>query len=400
MLRSLIRRVVKRRHFWREAGFDELTELYISMSLRSVAIGSINVFVPVYLHGLGYSIMEILTAYAYFATAQALATFVSARIVALVGPKHTIILSYAVQLVSMLLFLTQPTHRWPLVVLGAAWGIASSLFIVAYHVDFSKVKHPDHCGKEVGYMQIMQKVGLTIGPLLGGVVATLCGARYTFMVAAILLLLGMLPLLQTAEPVRLHQRLKLRSFRVDGLLRGYISYAAFATEDMLTKSLWPLLVGVFVLTGGVYLKLGLLSAASIIVSIGVTYAVGKLVDRTQGRLLLRFSAILNAMLHILRPLVNNFAQIIGVNVVGDALRVGITLPYTKGVYATADDLSSRRIVYVASMEFFGNTARATVAWLLVLAGGLMSDYAIVATGFVLAGILSLIVTQERYRGIS
>lgn len=398
MIKKAIRNIIKRRHFWRDAGFDELSELYISMIFRSVAVGSIGVFVPMYLYLLGHSITDIFMVYAWFATFAAAASMFVARLVARFGPKHIILVSYVFQLASSILFLTHGDHPWPLFVLGGLWGIATNLFFVPYHVDFSKVKHVNHSGKELSYMLVMQKVGLTAGPLIGGIVAAAFGSQYVFLIAAFLMAIGALPLLMSGEPVRTHQKLDF-SMPVDKVKRGLASYASWASADILYKAAWPAYVGIFVLSKDIFLKLGVLSSASVAVSVVVTIIFGKMADKNRGRQMIRRATLFASLVELIRPFVTTFAQTIGLNVMYDAAKVGYTLPYVKGLYASADELPGHRIAYIGAIEAFGNIARAFVCWLLVIVSLSFTVYTTLTTGFVLAAIAVLGVSLERFKAL-
>jgi hypothetical protein len=59
MLQKAIHKILKPRHFWRDIGFNELSELYTSMLIRSLATSLIGLFVPIYLYKLGYSVRSI-----------------------------------------------------------------------------------------------------------------------------------------------------------------------------------------------------------------------------------------------------------------------------------------------------------------------------------------------------
>lgn len=69
-----------------------------------------------------------------------LSSYTTARI----GPKHTMLIGYALLISSTALFLTLPAVAWPIWLLGGVWGASSSFFLIPFNVDFSKVKHSDH----------------------------------------------------------------------------------------------------------------------------------------------------------------------------------------------------------------------------------------------------------------
>ena len=399
MIKKIIKKLLERRHFWRDASFDELSELYVSMTVRSVAISSVGIFVPIYMFRLGYTLQDLFMLYGWYATTMAVVSIGSAWLVARIGPKHSMLMSFVFQLTSMGLFLTLGQINWPLYVIGFVWGVATNLFFLSYHVDFSKVKHAHHSGKELGYMYIMQKIGYIVGPLLGGVIGTVFGGSYVFLVAAVLMLFGVMVLLRTAEPVKTRQRLDF-SLPVHKMKIDMQSYAAFATENILTNILWPTFVVLFVLVGGVYIKLGLLSSISVLVSILATYIFGKIADAKKGRRLLRISASLNSLLHLSRSFATSLPHVFAINILNDSLTIGYSLPYTKGWYSAADDFAGKRIAYFAAIEVAGNTARAVACWMLAVLSMFLSARLTLTIGFVAAAIVSLLIVREKFKALS
>lgn len=369
------------------------------MIFRSVAVGSIGVFVPIYLYMLGHSIVDIFLVYAWFGTVAAIASLGVARLVARFGPKHVILASYVMQLLSSLLFLTHGDHSWPLYLLGGIWGLATNMFFVPYHIDFSKIKHVDHSGKEVSYMLIMQKVGLTAGPLVGGVVAAVFGGQYVFVIAAIIMAIGALPLLMSGEPVRTHQSFDL-NIPLHKVGRGLAAYTSWVTADIISKAAWPAYVGIFVLLENVYVKLGLLSSASVGISVIATILFGKMADKNHGRKMIRKASLFGAIVELTRPFVTTLPQTIGLNILYDTSKIGYTLPFVKGMYAAADELPGHRVAYMGVIEAIGNMGRAFACWLLVLVGLSFSARTTLSVAFVVSAIAVLGVSLERFRALN
>jgi MFS family permease len=401
MLKRLIYRLLARRHFWRQVGFDELSELYIGMMFRGMAIGMSGLFVPLFLIGLHYSVTSILMVMAwYFTSRLGVFDLLAGYMVARIGPKHGMFIGHIMLIASTALFLTLPHYSWPLWLLGGLWGGAQSFFFISFNVDFSKVKHPRHSGKEFGYITIMEKIGAVFGPLVGGVVATVFDPGYIFLLAIGLLLGGLLPLFRTAEPVRVKQRLDFRHFTIDGHGRDFLAAAGLGVENYVSLYLWPLFLGLFVLVGSTaYAKLGVLSSVSFAVSILAARVIGRLIDARKGRLLLRSGALANALLHLFRPFVSTFPIAFGVNLVNDAITPAYRMPYFKGLFNAADDLPGQRIAYITSIEIFGSLVKATMCWTLVILSLGLEPRVVLTVGFVGAAAVSLLITAERFRAL-
>lgn len=401
MIKKIINRVLRQRHFWREAGFDELSELYVSMMFRSLSINMTGLFVPLYMLRLDYDVVSILTVIAWYFTFRVIfADILAAYTVAKHGPKHTMLIGYILLILSTIMFLYLPNTPWPIWLLGGLWGASASFFFIPFNVDFSKVKHSKYGGKELSYINIMDKIGSLIGPIVGGIVATLFSPQYIFLVAVIFLLASIIPLFKTSEPVQLNQKLDFKTLKADKLKNDFISVMALGVENSLTAMLWPLYLGVFILVGSAaYAKLGILWSFSILASILSAQLIGSLIDKHQGRKLLRYSAIINGLLHIIRPFIGTYPAAFATNIVNDSVTVGYRLPYFKGLYDAADDLPGHRIVYLTSVEMMSSVAKGTIWWILVLLASVTSVRTLFVIGFGLAALASFMITTERFKAL-
>ncbi len=396
MLKKNIEKLLRRTHFWRDVGFDELSELYISNMLRSTALSVFMVFVPFYLYQQHYSPAAILAMYGFFFVARTFSDIGSAFFVARYGPKHAMIISCALQIVSAGLLLSVPSHHWNIALLGLPWGVSASFFFIAYHVEFSKIKHTTKAGRELGHMQTFEKIGFLIGPFVGGVVGSVLGPRYIFLVATILLFMSLIPLFQSAEPTKTRQKLRYKDLPVERLKRDLFSNACLGVENTLCINTWSFYVAVFVLSGTVYAQLGSLSAVAVLVSIVSARLIGHIADTGYARRLLRMSAIANMLTYVVRPFVPNIWGVFTVNSVNEAVTAGYRMPWLKGFYSAADDLPGLRIVYVSSMEATNSITKATVWFFLAILATTLDLKVVLIVSFAIAGVASLGITTERF----
>ena len=368
----------------------------MSNLLRSVALSTFMVFVPFYLHQNGYSPVEIFMLFGCFFVVRAVSDIGFAHVVAKFGPKHTMIASCLLQIISSALLLSVPTYHWQIAVLALPWGAAVSSFFISYHVSFSKVKHASKAGHELGHMQIYEKLGYLIGPLIGGVVGSLLGAQYIFLVATLLLFASLWPLFQTSEPVKTRQKLAYRLLPVGRIKHDIFANICLGIENTLCINVWAYYVAVFVLSGTVYAQLGALSAAGVLVAIISAKTVGRLSDTHLARKLLHTSAILNGLLYLVRPYINSIWGVFAVNTANETLTSGYRMPFMKGMYAAADDLPGLRIVYLSSLQATDSVAKATVWFFLAILASVMTLQWVLIVGFIIAGIASIGITRERF----
>lgn len=87
-----------------------------------------------------------------------------------------------------------------LMVLRAFHGISIAAFATAYSVLVTDIAPPDKRGEIIGYMSLVNPVGMAIGPALGSYLQTSFGYIPLFLLATGLAVLGLLCTLQVASP--------------------------------------------------------------------------------------------------------------------------------------------------------------------------------------------------------
>ncbi len=399
MIKRILYRLLRHRHFWRDASFDELSQIYISTFFRVMAVSLVGIFIPIFLYDLGHSLLAIFLFYVTYFIARAVLHVPTAFIVARFGPKHTILYSFGLLLLSSLAFMTLPEYSWPLWLLATLYAASNTLFFTAYHVDFSKVKHSNHGGKETGFANIVQRVGGAVGPLVGGIIATIFGPQYIFVAMTAMLLVGIIPLITSGEAVKTRQKIRFRNLRLSAVKRDILSYAGITITHQLSVTIWPLYLALFALGTNVYLELGTLSSVGFLVSIFTAFAIGKLVDKRRGRELLHISLISDMFIQFSKPFVNSLPFAFVVNTAGESSAIAMRIAYQKGMYDAADDLPGNRIIYISVMEAWGALIK-SLSWVLLIAVGVLFSFEIaLIVGFFLAGLANLLTMTEKFRGL-
>lgn len=400
MFKKIIDKLLRRHHTWRAMDFDELSELYISMLFRSLAFSLIGIFVPIFLFKSGYQLVEIMAFYAVLFSVKVPFSFVAAHLIARIGPKHSIALAYLLQIIPLGMLASLQMRAWPLWIIAATWGVSNSLFFIAFHVDFSKVKHAEHGGKEVGWMTILERCGALLGPLVGGLVAGFFGVEYTFVAALVMFVLGTIPLFITAEPVKTRQHLSFSALRVRTIWRDIVPIGAMNIENAITLTVWPLFVAIFIFMDNAYALIGLVTSLSVLFSIVSARLIGSIIDGQKGRVLLRGSAKLAAAVHLLRLVAGSFGAVVAINILSELCTNGYKLPITKSYYDRADDFPGQRIVFISSVEAASNMYKALAFWLLVVVAASFEPRAVFSAAFVLASLASLLLLTERFPALN
>lgn len=357
MIKSLIYRLLERRHFWRYASFSEIAELYTSRTLTIIAMYIASGFGSVYIYQLGYSLQFIMIFWGLYYLLKMPLAFASALFAARFGPKHGILISNLLYIPAMVALGFVPEVGVTGIIL---WGIpmclSASLYHVCYLIDFSKVKNVEHAGKEIAFMNIIEKIAVGVSPVIGGVIALYFGPQLVMWVAAGFFVIAALPLMRSAEQVHTHQKIKIRGFPWQMAWRSLLAQVGIGFDVIATAIVWGLFIAVVMFPGmgnEIYVTLGALSSVAIFAAIATSYAYGKLIDRRRGGDLLRISVIINSLVHVSRPFVATPLSIIGTNVANEVATAGVVMSYTRGLFDTAD-LSGHRIMYLCFIEAVAN----------------------------------------------
>lgn len=399
MLQSIINRLLQRRHFWRYATFGEVAELYASRTLRMFALRMITTFTSIFLYQHGYSLVFIAFFFAAFYFIKVPFAVVAAKFAARYGPKHGVLLSNIISVFSMILLALVPHFGiYALVVWCVLSAFSSCVYDLCYLIDFSKVKHFDHAGKEIGFMNIFDKVASGVSPIFGGILALLYGPEAVMVLSAALFLLAAWPLFKTPEPTRTNQKLEIRGFPLRTTWRGLVAEASVGFDVVATGTAWTLFMTVIIFTGDgneIYAKVGALASVTILIALASSYAFGRVIDSRRGGELLRMSVIVNSLTHLARPFVATPVGIVLTNAINEVATTGYGMAFTRGMFDTAD-LSGRRIVYLLFIEITTNLGAAFAAVLLGLFFTIAGGEQGFTVFFVASALIVLIIGTPRF----
>jgi MFS family permease len=370
MIQTIIHVLLKRRHFWRYASFDEVAELYASRIMRILAQQMIGLFIMLYLYQKGYSLVFIAAFIAINFVYRALMAYPSARFIAKYGPKHGMLVANLLYIPALVAFTLVP-HFGVAAIIG--FGIFQSLsmvmYDVAYLVDFSKVKHVDHAGKEIGYMQILEQFAACLAPFVGGFVAYLISPEATMWLSAIFFAVAAIPLFKTREPVRLNQKLSFKGFPWRDTRRTIFAETAVGFDNAASLGIWTLFVAIVVFAGAsndIYLKIGTLTSITVATSFIAAYWCGRIIDWRHGGDLLKVGILADAMTHLFRVFITTPIGVAAVNISNQVATTSYSMAFMRGIFDTADDAKGYRIAYLSLISTATNIGNVIASSVLLV----------------------------------
>lgn len=400
MIHQIVHHFLQRRHFWRHATFSEVAEIYTSRMLRMLAINIASAFVSIYLYQNGYSVGFIAVYWTFFYLWKVIIALPAAAYTARFGPKHGTLLANLLYIPSMVIYALVPEWGIPaLLVAGILQGTSSAMYNICYMIDFSKVKSVEHAGKEIAYMNIVEKMTTGLSPFLGGVLAYFAGPQSTMVVAAILFAFAAVPLFRTGEPLEVGQKLSFRGFPWGLVWRSLVAQSATGFDSVASGTVWSLLVAVSILgihNNAIYAQMGALLSVVLIVALTASYIYGQLIDRRRGGELLRVAVVGDSLVHLMRPFVTSPIIVAGVNAANETATTGYMMAFTRGLFDTAD-LSGHRVAYIGCVEMVFNAG--SVAACLVFLGlvTLLGDISGMRAVFFVTAAAVLLIATPKFR---
>ena len=402
MIQTIIYRLLKRRHFWRYATFDEVAELYASRVMRILALQMIGLFIAVYLYQQGYPLLFIAAFFALNFGGRILIAYPAARFVARFGPKHGMFMANLLYIPALICFTFVSEYGIaPLAAFAVFQSVSMVLYDVSYMVNFSKVKHADHAGKELGYMQIFERITASLSPFIGGALAYLIAPEATMWFSALFFAVAAVPLFKTKEQVRLNQKLTFRRFPLHLTARTLVAETAIGFDNFSSLGVWALFLAVVIFgttSNNVYLIIGAFASVTVITSLLAAHWFGRIIDWRHGGDLLKVATLGNAMTHLFRAFISTPSGVVAANVSNDVATTGYNMAFLRGIFDTADRAEGYRIAYMCCVSMalnLGATLAALTLYLLLLFVG--DDAIALRLFFVVAGSYVLLTLAARFR---
>lgn len=370
MIRSFIYRIFENRHFWRYATFGEIADLYAAQTLRTAAISLVSGFSSVYLYRQGYSLVFIMGFWAIYFGLKVVISPVSGILIARMGTAVSTMLSNILYIPALIsLSFIPETKLTGLIAYGVFLSVAVTLHELCYYADFSRIKSVGHAGKEIGFMNILQKIVLAASPVVGGFIALVLNVQITMWVAGFILSLAGVPLFKMRNQSEKKARITWQGFPWRLALPSILAQVSMGFDVIASSIVWGLFVAIVLLPkagDGIYAALGALSSVTVVIAIITSSIFGKLIDSSKGGLLMRVGVGINVLVHLSRVFVSTISGALGVNVTNEVASTALGMSFMRGMFDVADT-SGYRMVYIVVTCMVKNLG-STIACMAMLGG--------------------------------
>ena len=312
----------------------QIKELFASVWIQSFALSAVSLFEPIYLYTLGYPLYQIMLFYLGVYIIYFLLMPLGGKFVKQKGFTHGIIYGSFFLILYYVFLFQVPNHIGFLFLSMVAFALQKTFFWPGFHGDFAFFGTSHERGRELGVMQIVASLVVILGPLFGGIIIALFGFPTLFIIVVGLILVSNIPLFITKEvfiPSQLcygdcYQELFSKENR-----RHFFGYAGYG-EEFIWQFAWPLFA--YLVLANV-VQLGSLVAATIVVSSLVLLYIGRLIDKTDRKQIMKVGTVLYVLSWLSRMVMITPFGMLASDVFARTVRHPVQLPLTAGVYSRA-----------------------------------------------------------------
>jgi len=355
--------------WWRFFPKKELTQVYLSLFLRSFAISLIGIFVPIYFYQeLGFSLVQTLSFYAFYSVVMAASMPLAASFASRFGVKHSVMLSMPLYIIFLFLMYLMPTLRMNLMIPAAIVGISLAFYWTGMHLTFYHASDHQHRGEEFGKREGLTILAGLVGPLLGGLMIISLGFKSVFLLSSVILILSSVIIFRTDDEYPTFH-FSVRTMWDKKYWQNSLFFVCRGSQVMANGVIWPLFV--FSVVGG-YFSLGLMGSILSAVTALLLFIVGKFSDHVDKRAIIRGVAGFESLSWILKAFSTTSAHIFGATIFG-AITNGIQdSPLGALEY---DKAKGEPLHYFVSRELFISLGRILMVLVVImlnsLSGGLL-----------------------------
>jgi MFS family permease len=363
----------------------EVKEIYYNTFIVNLALSITTLFEPIFLYGLGYSLLEIMWFYMLVYFGYSLLIFVGAKFVSRFGYKHSILLSNVFYIAYWILLYQIKFHPSLFVVAPFLFSLQKSFMWPAYHADIANNAVKEQRGREVGLLFALIQVASIAGPVIGGAVSAFLGFKAMFFVSSILMLLSAYPLFCSPEIYTKHRFRMINFWRIIKTYpQNFFAYWGYV-EDLMLMTLWPIYL--FLLVPAL-MDVGLLVTVASFISIVIMLYIGSVMDHRKRSHLLQISSIVYGLSWMFRQFGMSFAAIFSFDALTRTTKAMVNVPMTAITYKLIGVSSNdHAIAYGVFYEFSLSVGKMLMA---LGAIGILSFTGNIYHVFIFAGALTML----------
>lgn len=350
-----------------------MNELYVTHSLRSFAMSTISVFMPIFLLKKEFSFLAVILYFAFNTFFGTIFMYAGLKLASKKGVKHVITVSMPILIAFFLLlynfdYLLLHFNRY-LVLFFVSGIIAFSggLYFAGFHVDFAKCSSKEKVDSQVGIVNALSMVFSIIGPFFGALVISIFSFEVLFIIIILVLFVAIIPLFfseEVSEPFEF--KLK-KSFSRKSIKKNYVFFAE-GMRDYAARIFWPFLL--FFLAINLKSIGGIFTLSNALLAL-FTFYVGKKMNDGNRHRIMNFGAWIHSLSLVVRTLLKTASTIAITQGFGAISFSMINIPFHSVLYSNS---KKKGIAYtIFSREIFLHTGRLVMTLLAIALFFILKD---------------------------
>lgn len=338
---------------------DELDRLYISRTLRSVSVGMVGIFIPIYLISRGLGIDAVAVFMLVWEIVRYSVSGLTGRLMERFGAERVYAWSVLTSVFPIIGFAALDYGPWVLWITAVMLGISRALYWPSTHYIFTLHNNHKSTGRQASSLIILTRVGVALGPLIGGVIASWIGFEYVLISGVIVMAAAVLPFIFIRKPKAdnpVYEPSAIKQYDIKPHLAGMFCHGYEGSSALFV---WPLFMSLFLDS---YRSIGIIVSLSFLIAIIVARLAGRFSDKGRSGSEIKVGSSGMAGVNSLRTTADSFLTVLGINVFNDTFSNVLIVPFMHNYYRAAEKF---RLAYIIRLERASTLGNLTL-WLLVL----------------------------------
>jgi len=352
-------------------------EIYWSVGINGLGLSLVSIFVPIYLYNLGYSLRSILLLFMLDFAVRIVLQPIGGRFVARYGPKHGFVVAVLATIICLVLLTSLPNNPEMLWWIPIASAVLNVFHFLAFMTYFARSYEEEKVSSQVSFMSQLIVTVTTIGPFIGGLIATAYGVQISLLVAVLLVAASIIPLLASSEPFK-RQQFSIRKLPWRQMRRDAVGSFGRAIDARSAKIVWPF--AVFLLVGS-YAEVGFITTIAFVAIIAANQIASRAAKR-RPRATMWAGSVTNSFVHLGKIMVDGSIGAIIVNFADGITNTFSMIPFQMTLYRHARS-SNNTVSFVAAFNAVNDSGSLFLFTSLFVATFLMPTQAVLVVGFLL-----------------
>ncbi|TAK88941.1 MFS transporter [Patescibacteria group bacterium] len=358
-------------------------EIYWSVGINGLGLSLVSIFVPIYLYNLGYSIRTILLLFVVDFVIRIMLQPIAGRYIARYGPKHGFVIAVVATIVTLVLLTMLAGNAQVFWLIPAADAVLNVFHFLAFMTYFARSYEEKKVSSQVSIISQLIVTVTTLGPLIGGIIASLFGLQVSLLLAIVLVSASLIPLSFSSEPFT-RQRFSMLDLPWKQMARDAVGSFGRAIDARVAKIVWPFAIFLFV---GGYAKVGFITTVSFLAIVIANQVASKLSQR-HPRATIWSGSVGTSVMHLGRIGAADSISATAINLVDGVVNTFNMIPFQATLYRHAR--SNNTVSFVAAFNAMNDLGSLFLFSTLFAATFILPTQAVLILAFVLGAIGILI----------